>query len=62
MAFPSERRPLTVPVLRRERLLASNRIAGPAIIEQMDSTAVLLPGQRARLDDSGDLWIAEGSS
>jgi N-methylhydantoinase A len=62
VAFPSERRPLTVPVLRRERLLARNRIAGPAIIEQMDSTAVLLPGQRARLDDSGDLWIAEGSS
>jgi N-methylhydantoinase A len=59
--LPSERRPVTVPVYRRERLLARNRIAGPAIIEQMDSTALLLPGQRSRMDDSGNLWIAEGS-
>ena len=61
LLLPSERRPVTVPVYRRERLLARNRIAGPAVIEQMDSTALLLPGQRSRLDDAGNLWIAEGS-
>ena len=35
------------PVYDRERLRAGNRIAGPAIVEQMDATTVVLPGMVA---------------
>jgi N-methylhydantoinase A len=32
------------PVYERDMLLAGNRIVGPAIVEQMDATTVVLPG------------------
>ena len=38
------------PVYDRDRLRAGNRIAGPAIIEQMDATTVVLPGMAARVE------------
>ncbi len=38
------------PVYQREKLRAGNRIAGPAIIEQMDATTVVLPGMAARVE------------
>jgi N-methylhydantoinase A len=38
------------PVYDRDRLDAGNRIAGPAIIEQMDTTTVVLPGLLARVE------------
>ena len=57
--LPVARRPVRVPVYRREALLAGNRIAGPAILEQMDSTTLLLEGQTARVDDRANLWIRE---
>ena len=41
---------LTTPVYRRERLRAGHRLAGPAIVEQMDSTTVILGGQEALVD------------
>lgn len=59
VALPSEPRALRVPIWRRERLRAGNRIAGPAIVEQMDATSVLLPGQTATVDATGDIWIRE---
>lgn len=37
-------------VYDRDKLEAGNRIAGPAIIEQMDSTTVLLPGMTATVE------------
>jgi N-methylhydantoinase A len=40
----------TCPVYNRERLRAGNRIAGPAIIEQMDATTLVLPGMTGRVD------------
>jgi N-methylhydantoinase A len=57
--LPVARRPVRVPVYRREVLLAGNRITGPAILEQMDSTTLLLEGQTARVDDRANLWIRE---
>lgn len=48
---------VTTPIYRRERLLAGHRIAGPAVIEQMDSTTVILPGQDALVDAHGNLLI-----
>jgi N-methylhydantoinase A len=38
------------PVYDRERLRAGNRIAGPAIVEQMDATTVVLPEMVARVE------------
>jgi N-methylhydantoinase A len=49
---------VTTPVYRRERLRAGHRLEGPAIVEQMDSTTVLLPGQWAAIDAQANLLIA----
>ena len=38
------------PVYDRERLRAGNRFAGPAIVEQMDATTVVLPAMAARVE------------
>lgn len=38
------------PVYDRDRLESGNRIAGPAIVEQMDATTVILPGMTAQVD------------
>jgi len=46
------------PIYRRERLRAGHRIAGPAIIEQMDATTVIAPGQSAVVDAQASLLIA----
>jgi N-methylhydantoinase A len=38
------------PVYAREELKSGNRFAGPAIVEQMDATTVVLPGMVAQVD------------
>jgi N-methylhydantoinase A len=38
------------PVYDRDRLQPGNQFAGPAIVEQMDATTVVLPGMTARVD------------
>ena len=48
------------PTYRRETLLADHVIEGPAIVDQLDSTTVLLPGQTALTDRYGNLLISEG--
>ena len=45
------------PIYRRERLLDGHRIAGPAVVEQMDATTVILPGQVAVVDERANLLI-----
>ena len=50
-------RPVTSPVYVRDRLHEGIAINGPAIVEQMDSTIVLLPGYRAEADPYGNLII-----
>jgi N-methylhydantoinase A len=47
------------PVYDRRRLARGHVIAGPAVIEQFDSTTLLHPGQRAEVDDLGALLITE---
>jgi N-methylhydantoinase A len=42
----------------RARLGAGDRFAGPAVVEQFDSTTVVLAGQSAAVDDYGDLIIS----
>jgi len=41
---------VSCPVYDRDRLRSGNRIVGPAIIEQMDATTVVLPGMTARVE------------
>ncbi len=41
---------VAAPIYDRERLDAGNRIAGPAVIEQMDATTIVLPGMVARVE------------
>jgi N-methylhydantoinase A/oxoprolinase/acetone carboxylase beta subunit len=48
---------LDTPVYRREALRDGNVIEGPAIVEQVDSTTVILPRQRAVVDRFGLLTI-----
>lgn len=45
------------PVYDRARLRPGNVIPGPAVIEEMDATTVILPGQRASLDPWANLLI-----
>ena len=51
----------TAPVFDRARLLAGDRIAGPAIVEQFDSTTVVPQGQSAELDAFGTLVVDTGA-
>jgi N-methylhydantoinase A len=48
------------PVYDRDRLRAGNRIAGPAIVEQMDATTVVLPGMVARVEPYLNLILEAG--
>ncbi len=45
------------PVYRRDKLLAGNTFAGPAIVEQFDSTTIVGAGQRATVDEVGHIII-----
>jgi N-methylhydantoinase A len=49
-------------VYDRAKLGAGRKISGPAIIEQFDSTTVMLAGQVATLDSAGTLAIASDVS
>ena len=45
------------PVYRRESLAVDMSLAGPAIVEQLDTTIVVYPGDRATVDPWGNLTI-----
>ena len=47
-------------VYDRDRLHAGNRIAGPAVIEQMDATTLVLPGMVARVEPYLNLLLEAG--
>lgn len=55
--FPQSRGKLRCPVYVRERLRAGDLIAGPAIVEQYDSTTVVNPGWHGRVDQWGSLVL-----
>jgi N-methylhydantoinase A len=46
------------PIFRREHLAAGATLTGPTIVEQLDATTVIEPGDRARVDALGNLEIA----
>jgi len=47
----------TADVYNRAKLKANNRIAGPAIITEMDSTTLILPGHTGDIDNLGNIFI-----
>ncbi|MFO1070884.1 MAG: hydantoinase/oxoprolinase family protein [Geminicoccaceae bacterium] len=48
---------LPTPVWRREVLAPGMVVEGPALVEQMDTTTVIEPGDRAETDSHGNLLI-----
>jgi N-methylhydantoinase A len=55
--FAEAGRPVETPSYDRASLLAENRIAGPALIEEYASTTVIHPGDVVTVDAFGDLVI-----
>jgi N-methylhydantoinase A len=56
---------VSTPVFARERLPVEIRISGPAIIEEMSSTTVILPRHSFKVDTLGNIIIrirAEGAA
>lgn len=50
---------LNCPIYSRDLLEPNHRIAGPAVIEQMDTTTVVHPEQEATVDDYRNLMVKE---
>jgi len=48
------------PVFERKGLLAGQHVTGPAVIDQLDATTVLFPGDRAEVNGTGTLLINIG--
>jgi N-methylhydantoinase A len=68
-AEPKEQRPVyfdetggfvEAAVYDRDALGVGARFGGPAIVEQLDTTTVVHPGQRAEVDELGNLLISVG--
>jgi N-methylhydantoinase A len=53
---------LDCPVYQRERLDVGHFFPGPAIVDQLDATSVIPPGQTARVDEFKNLVISIGES
>jgi N-methylhydantoinase A len=51
--------PVEAGIYARQRLGAGARIAGPAILSQLDATTLILPGQIGVVDSIGNLIITE---
>lgn len=49
-------------VFERSALCAGQRLEGPAVVEQVDTTVVILPGWSGRIDDTGNLHLERTAS
>ena len=50
------------PIYDRAGLMQGTTFSGPAIVEQIDTTTIVLPDQQVRVDDFGNLIISAGAS
>jgi len=57
--FPEAGGFVNCPVYARDRLGYGHRFEGPAIVEQMDATTVVLPGMTARIDTHLNLILED---
>jgi N-methylhydantoinase A len=48
-----------LPLYDRGKLGAGAALDGPAVVEQMDATTLVLPGQRVAVDDYGNLLLTD---
>ena len=48
---------LSTDIFFRENLSSGDKIIGPAVIEQIDSTTLILPKQKAYIDESQNIII-----
>src|SRR5690606_26228645 len=64
IVFPGEDGPRreSVPTFARERLRAGNRLNGPAIVHEMDSTVVISPGWSGEVRPDGTIRLVAGST
>jgi N-methylhydantoinase A len=61
MHFPESESAVDTPVYERTLLGAGTTLTGPAIVQQVDSTTVVLPGQAVHVDELGNLIIEEAA-
>jgi N-methylhydantoinase A len=57
VVFGDAKRPLETRVLWRPHLAAGSEIAGPALIEEANSTTLIGPGDRAAIDAAGNIIV-----
>ncbi len=50
-----------VPLYARDRFRSGMGIPGPAIVEQMDATTLILPGQHVSVDEYGNLILTDAT-
>jgi N-methylhydantoinase A len=48
---------MDTPIYDRAQLAAGQELTGPVVIEQLDATTLLAPGDQARIDDFGNLHV-----
>jgi N-methylhydantoinase A len=48
----------SVPIYRRETLLAGHCLRGPAVVDQLDTTSLVFPEQTAEVDRYGNLVVS----
>ncbi len=60
--FGEFKKRLATDIYERDRLLASNRIAGPAIVEEKACTTIILPGYLGVIDSHGNIIIERDRS
>jgi N-methylhydantoinase A len=59
--FAEAGRYVDCPIYDRYGLAAGNRVVGPAVVEEIDSTTVIHPGYRADVDGFGNLILRRGT-
>jgi N-methylhydantoinase A len=58
--FPERGGFVESPVYDRYRLGPGARLVGPAVVEERETTVILLPGDRAAVDGHGNLIVDVG--
>ena len=58
----NDNNPNSCPVYQRETLVPGQAFQGPAVIEQLDATTIIYPGDMVDIDTQGNLLITLGSS
>ena len=53
---------IACPVIARYRLVAGDEVTGPALVEERETTTLLLPGDRAGVDAYANLIVDVGTA